>query len=250
MIKYSRNSENLGLEKNAIKALEMAAADFVLWCGDDDFIADGYLEFLIRKIEENPNLGCVIPGLASLDQDGGVHSERVEAFEFSESGKGYQSVLRYSHLAHQMSGLMVRRRGLLEDYLRHSQYRNPYLFIYFAANCMLKYDAIYAPRYKTLVTTFNQKDWSYNDIGLLDEVFKNYFALSDQLNDREIDQLLLRFLVMHSYRLAFRPLKPALLLRQYRSLMSMGGVTGNFKRKATVLFVKEVASSLPLRAGF
>lgn len=244
LIKYRRNEQNLGLEKNAVKCLEAATADFVLWCGDDDFIADGYLEFLLTKIDENPRLGCVLPGLASLHQDGSLHSGRIAPYDIKEFPNGYESVLQCSHLAHQMSGILLRRQGLLEAYLKSPQYRNPYLFIYMASDRMLKYDTIYAPKFRTAVTVFNAKDWSYNKVGLLDEVFKNYFALHGILSKRQIDNLLLKFMVMHSYRLAFRPLNFSLLLRQYITLLSITGLTLSFKRRVSILFGKEIVASL------
>lgn len=241
---YSRNDRNLGLEKNVVRLLELASADFLLWIGDDDYLADGYLEFLLKSIEERPLLGCVIPGLASLHADGTVTKARIEEFWQRTIEPGFGGVLKFSHLAHQMSGLLVRRDGLLKEYAAKPEYRNPYLFIYFVASRMLRFESIYAPGFPTRVTVFNAKDWGYNSIGLLDEVFKNYLALHDYLTRDQIEKLLLHFAMMHSYRLAFRPLKPQALVRQYHAINRAADGGTRFRLRLAQLFAKEALLSL------
>jgi abequosyltransferase len=244
LLTYHRNDENLGLEGNAVRVASLATAEFVLWCGDDDFFADGYLRYLVDSIAARPLLGCVIPGLASLHHDGSVGVGRDEGLGARAFSGGYLAVHELSHLAHQMSGLLLRREGMLHDYLAKPELRNPYLFIYFAANRLLRYEGIYAPMYKTRVTVFNEKAWGYNSIGLLDEVFKNYLALLPACTQREVDELILRFVLMHSYRLAFRPLRPAVLGKQFVGVWKAGSSTLYLKRRMGVLFLREIASSV------
>jgi glycosyltransferase involved in cell wall biosynthesis len=238
-IQYFRTPENIGLEGNAINVLSKATSEFVLWTGDDDYLAEGYLAYLVRLITERPSIGCVIPGLASLYADGSVVPARCEEFDEQFVERGFGGAWLYSHLAHQMSGLLLKRHGLLDSYLSNPGYRNPYLFIYFVANRMLSYDAIYAPCYRTQVTVFNQKDWGYNSVGLLDEVYKNYNAMTDRLSHREIYALSLRFTTVHSYRLAFRPYKFRVLIRQFEILTTLGGCGIEFKLRLGILFFKE-----------
>lgn len=244
LISYHRNPENVGLEANAVKAASLATGEFVLWCGDDDFFAHGYLRFLAESVATRPRLGCVIPGLASLHKDGSIEAGRDDGMGVQEFPAGYGSTYTLSHLAHQMSGLLFRRDGLLDAYLADPRYRNPYLFIYFAANRLLQFDAVYAPRYKTLVTVFNAKAWDYNGIGLLDEVFKNYLALRPSCTQRQVDELMLRFVLMHSYRLSFRPLRPRVLGRQLLDVWNAGSDTLYFKRKMGLLFLREAAAGV------
>ena len=243
-IVYSRNNRNIGLESNVVRLLELATSDFVLWIGDDDYLADGYLDFLVKAVEQRPLLGCIIPGLASLYEDGTLKPGRVENYAQHVIEAGFDGVLQFSHLGHQMSGLLVRREGLLDEYLNRPDYRNPYLFIYFVSSRMLRYESIYAPKFPTRVTVFNAKDWGYNGIGLLDEVFKNYLALGNRLPIKNIEDLLLRFAVVHSYRLAFRPLKPVILSRQYHVLIKAGTGSLRFKLQLASFFAKEAVLSL------
>lgn len=238
-IEYHRSERNVGLEKNAVKVVSLASADFVLWCGDDDYLAEGYLAYVVNKLNEHSEVGCIIPGLSSLHADGTVIEKRTENFSETDLARGYPSAWKYSHLGHQMSGLVVRRQGLLEDYLAQPSYRNPYLFVYMVAYSLLKFDGVYAPVYKTLVTVFNEKHWSYNKIGLLDEVFKSYYALSDLIDERQIDDLLIRFMMMHSYRLSFRPLRPRTLFRQLKFILASDNSSAYFKRRVLTFFTKE-----------
>lgn len=244
VISYHRNETNVGLEANAVQVARLATADYVLWCGDDDFVAEGYLRFVVETLAAHPAVGCIIPGLASLHRDGSIEASRSEEFDVRAFSAGYSSAHALSHLAHQMSGLVFRRAGLLEDYLAREEYRNPYLFIYFTANRLLRNDAFYAPKYRTRVTTFNEKAWGYNSIGLLDQVFKNYLALRPSCTAREVDELMLHFVLMHSYRLAFRPLRPAVLAGQLMNVLKAGSSTGYFRRKMGLLFLREIASGL------
>jgi abequosyltransferase len=244
LVSYHRNERNLGLECNAVVVAKLATSEFVLWCGDDDFFADGYLRFIVESIAAHPSLGCVIPGLALLRRDGSLEVGRNEDFEVRHFAAGYSSVHELSHLAHQMSGLLFRRAGLLEEYLARPECRNPYLFIYFASNRLLRHDALYAPKFKTRVTVFNERAWGYNSIGLLDEVFKNYAALRPSCTDREVDDLMLRFLVMHSYRLAFQPASVSKLAGQLVKIWKAGSRTLYFKRRVGIFFLRELAAGM------
>ena len=244
LVVHLQSDENVGLEKNVVKLALAATSDFVLWCGDDDYLADGYLPFVVASIQQRPGLGCVIPGLSSLHQNGDLIAGRVEDYETLVLEPGFESVHGYSHLGHQMSGLVLKRDNYIADYLAETACRNPYLFIYFVANRLLRHQGIYAPKYKTLVTVFNEKDWSYNGVGLLDEVFKSYRALHGTLSNKQIDDLFLRFVVVHSYRLAFRPLRPRVLLSQYQAMRRMPGVSKALKWRLGYLFVREFTASL------
>lgn len=197
-----RNETNVGLEQNVVNLLQKASAEYVIWLGDDDFLAEGYLVF-VREQFSNDIPGWMIPGLVELDKEGNKTIGRPVAFPFKSFSAGFDTVYELSHLAHQMSGLVVKRENLADVYLAKPQWRNPYLFIFFTAYCQLCYEGIYAPSYCTIINNFNPKDWGYNKIGLLDEVFKSYYYLKEKIGREELNKLLLRFIMMHSYRIDF-----------------------------------------------
>lgn len=240
---YYRNATNIGLEPNAVAVLEKAQAPFVLFLGDDDFLAEGYLGYCLRQIDQYPDLGCVIPGIVSVFQDGSTKDVRGNAPEQVLEG-GYEAMLAWSHWGHQMSGILCRRQGLLEDYLAQAQYRNPYLFLYFTANRLLHYRGVYNPQYKTRVNTFNEKDWGYNTVGLLDEVYQCYFYFLNELGADKVTELILRFTVLHSYRLAFSTKKIPRIYQQYQFLVDYTRHLPKAKSGLRSLFFKDTLKAL------
>lgn len=197
-----KNETNVGLEQNAVNLLAYSTADYIIWLGDDDFLADGYLSFVQAQFTAH-HIGWMIPGLVGIDKAGNREAGRPVDFPYKTFAGGFDTLYHYSHLAHQMSGLVVKRKGLLDAYLAKPQWRNPYLFVFFTAYCQLNNDGVYAPSYQTLINNYNPKDWGYNTIGLLDEVFKSYFFLNEKIGQEKLNKLLLHFIVMHSYRINF-----------------------------------------------
>lgn len=175
-IEVYRQEINLGLEKNAVFTLSKSSSDYVMYLGDDDFLPQGYLSFVVKSISENEQLGALIPGFSALYADGSVQKARKD-YKYREHKKGFLSVLDFSSFGHQLSGLVFKRKNLLESYCSDHDNRNIYLFIYFLSYCLTNYDSIYAPQYQVLVSQGNSKDWAYDDSGLLTEIFKNYQSL-------------------------------------------------------------------------
>lgn len=232
------NKTNVGLEQNSVNLLCSTASDYVLWLGDDDLLADGYLKFVYDHIAQG-EIGWVIPGLLEIDKYGKKHYGRLSTFESKMYSLGYRTVLELSHLGHQMSGLVVKRKELATVYLSHPNFRNPYLFIFFLAYSQLYNRGLYAPRYKTEVNNFNSKDWSYNDIGLLDEVFKSYYYLTSKIGVEKTKDILLKFVLMHSYRINFD--KGFLfVIQQWKSIWKHSELRlKGFSRALLVLLTKE-----------
>ncbi|MEQ8551306.1 MAG: glycosyltransferase [Cyclobacteriaceae bacterium] len=213
-LNYFTQYKNIGLEPNVVSLMQKAAAKYVMWLGDDDYLAKGYLDFVWETIT-NENVGCIIPGIQNVFKDGSIQPARIADYDVRKLPPGFDSVLEFSHLGHQMSGIVLLRDHLIDSYLEKPQYRNPYLFIYWVAQCLLKWGGKYAPQFKTSITTFNEKDWGYNKVGLIDEVFRSYYFFEDQLDEGELTSLLLRFSVQHSYRYRISWRRPFRLLRQY-----------------------------------
>lgn len=232
-----RNETNVGLEQNVVNLLLFATADYIIWIGDDDFLAEGYLKFIQEQFSNN-RLGWMIPGLIGVDKDGNKTNGRPTDFSFRNFPAGFDTTYELSHLAHQMSGLIVKREGLSETYLAKPEWRNPYLFIFFTAYCQLLHDGIYAPGYPAIINNFNPKDWGYNKIGLLDEVFKSYYYLKDKIGSEKVNKLLLRFVVMHSYRIDFSK-GIAHVLRQGKWILQKADATKGLRSPLFQLLIKE-----------
>lgn len=170
---YSQD-KNLGLEKNVIFLLGESAADFVMFLGDDDYLPDGYLKYLVKSIYEIKELGAIIPGNSALHADGRLVVARTGKDPVESHEASFLTSLKLSKFGHQLSGLLLRRDGLYDDYCARPQYRNIYPFISFLAWNCLRGKILYAPCFQVAITVFNPKDWKYDDSGLLTDIFKNY----------------------------------------------------------------------------
>jgi len=232
-----RNESNVGLEQNTVNLLLSASADYIIWLGDDDLLADGYLNF-VNKTFTDPKLGWMIPGIVSVTEDGKKTVGRPAEFDQKIFQPGYETLLSLSHFGHQMSGLVVKRKDLAKVYLEKPGWRNPYLFIFFLSYNQLLYPGVYAPSFKTIVNNYNQKDWSYNEIGLLDEVFKSYYYLRGSLGSKKLNQLLLKFVLMHSYRINFAK-GYGFVLRQWKSISQNAKAAKGLKTPLLTLLTKE-----------
>jgi abequosyltransferase len=243
VVQYHCNKTNIGLEKNALAVLEKAKSPYVLFLGDDDFLAPDYLPYCLEKIRTVDNLGCIIPGILSVFQDQTTKDVRGNSGE-KILNPGFEAVLEGSHWGHQMSGILCKREGLIEDYLEQEEYRNPYLFLYFTANRLYHYKGIINFTYKTSVNTFNEKDWGYNKVGLLDDVYKCYFYFIKTLSAEKVTELLLRFTVLHSYRLAFQSKNAKKVYQQYQYLTSITSHLKGAKVGLRKLFLKDYIKAI------
>ncbi|MBD3918179.1 glycosyltransferase [Paenibacillus sp. PR3] len=78
-LRYWRNDDNIGAERNIIKLLDDARGDYVLLHGDDDFFTDLTIMPMLNLIQNNRD--CSVYFLNVLGDDGQVHRlEGLEAF--------------------------------------------------------------------------------------------------------------------------------------------------------------------------
>ncbi len=239
-VDYYRTAKNVGLEKNAVHVLSKATSDFILFLGDDDYLDKGYLLYCLQQIKRDSSLGCIITGIVQIDNELNIIGyPRPTSFEERKGKAGYASMLEYSLLGQQLSGLLLKRENLLQEYLSTQQYRNIYLFIYFACNRIEKYNVIYVPKFKTKVKILNSKDWDYNQLGLLDEVFKSYYPFIESQGNQKVKDLLIRFCTLHSYRFGMQRKHPFRLYQQYKKLRSIVPSLKGFAKDLRTLLLKD-----------
>jgi len=177
---FYRQEENIGLERNAIFLLEKSQSEYVIYLGDDDFLPEGYLKYLVNKIKSESNLTCVIPGFSGLYSDGQIKPSRTAEFDEKLYHPSFKTVMALSQYGHQLSGILLKRNNLYNSYTKNKRLRNIYPFIYFTAYNNLAGKSIFAPYYQVLVSQSNSKDWNYDASGLLTEIFKNYKILFER----------------------------------------------------------------------
>lgn len=68
-IRYIRNTENLGFDRNFIKCYRVSAGKFVLMMGNDDFIVQGGLAYILSYLEEHNDVDWTFINLAPFMGD-------------------------------------------------------------------------------------------------------------------------------------------------------------------------------------
>jgi abequosyltransferase len=178
-IKYFKQTENIGLKKNALFVLEQAQEDYIMFLGDDDYFNTDFLLEVMNLIQSNSDIGVIIPNDVAINTKG----EEINAPRESYGAtlllqKGFKSTLAHSWKGHQLSGLVLYRPGLLDAYLTN-KVDNIYLFIFFVAFRSLNYKLAVVSNNPIKITQPDKpKDWGYGKDGLLGEIFDNYNKLN------------------------------------------------------------------------
>ena len=178
------HKQNVGLEANALYILEKAEAEYIMYLGDDDYLSEDYIKRVLNELESHPSLGCIIPNDYWCLPNGEIIGER-EKCDNSYMVAGFDACIRYSHLGHQLSGLVLRREGLYEAYIAH-RVHNIYPFIFFVAYTALHYDVMHMADNYVKVTQVPQtkKDWGYGNDGLVNDIFDNFKNLGVSYRQR------------------------------------------------------------------
>lgn len=171
-----RNTGNIGLEANAVKLLGLSDADYIMYLGDDDFLPSGHLSLVTRILDRHDvRFAAIICGYSELHTDGRIVPSRGRVGDAPRVRcPGFATDLTWSPFAHQLSGLVLRRQGLHDSYLRAGGNRNIYLFIALLLEAMRHGPTCFLPGQQVLVSQGNSKDWRYNEVMLLDVMLKNY----------------------------------------------------------------------------
>jgi len=230
-----RQEENVGLEPNAIFLLEKAKQDYVMYLGDDDYIPDGYLRFVVDTVK-NENAYCVIPGYSNLYPDGFISSSRNAEFSIKRFEPGFSSVCEVSNFGHQLSGLVMRREDLYDSYMNSPENRNIYPFIFFVTYCVLNGPAYYAPKFQVLVSQGNSKDWKYDASGLLLDIFRNY-KIAFSGDKKQLDDACISFVKAQPWRLRIGK-NPLDSIKALAHLLASNDINGRIKFRLFALWLR------------
>jgi len=182
-----KQKENIGLEKNALFVLEKAKTDYVMYLGDDDYIEEEYLVKVIKTLKDDTEkrITCIIPNLKGVDcETGEIAGERDKGIKSRSYKPSFMSCLENSWRGHQLSGIVLYRDNLYEEYVKKNVH-NIYPFIFFVAYSSLMGKLLHLIDYpvKVSIVPQSQKDWGYKDDGLILEIFDNYKCLYNQKKD-------------------------------------------------------------------
>lgn len=201
IIKLFKQDKNIGLEKNALFTLEKSESDYIMYLGDDDYISENYLKEVIIKLSNNREIGVVIPSFYNILPTGEKLNVGRDLNEKSKIyKKGFYNCLSNSWRGHQLSGIILKREGLLESY-KKNKIQNIYPFIYFVGISCLKYKTYHLTKYPIQVTQVEQekKDWGYGMDGLISDIFDNYIKMNE-LSYLQKTLLELKLLKVQSWR--------------------------------------------------
>lgn len=213
-------TKNIGLEPNAVFLLANSISDYVMYLGDDDYLPPGYLSYAYSLIQKDHDFGVLIPGFTTVDGDGNRRVSRKPLSIDITRPAGFGSVLKLSTYGHQLSGLVLRRKGLLDAYVENPELRNIYPFIFFVAKNNFEFNSVYAPRFQVLVSVSNSKNWRYDEMGLLCEVLKNYNILfQDSVIKQIVSSCVFIFRQGWRLRISLRPSSYGLTLRALQAFL-------------------------------
>lgn len=190
-INYFFQTENIGLEKNALAVLNEGNGEYVMFLGDDDFIEYEYLKGVLEHLKSNLNTHCIIPSFFPVDLKGNkIGSGRDLNSESKLYDPGFKNCLENSWRGHQLSGLVFKRDGLYSSYVKNN-INNIYLFIYFTSISCITGCTYHFTNYPVKVSDPGQenKDWNYGDDGLIFAIFDNYKNLPFNQIEKTLLQL-------------------------------------------------------------
>jgi abequosyltransferase len=173
-------AENLGVKKNLNLVLSASTATYCMFLGDDDYLHDEYLSKVIGFLKGDNSIHYIVPSFYPIDELGEKNFKGGRCVDIPSEHfiTGKVAVRKIAHLAHQMSGLVYKREGIYEAYIK-DKVDSMYPFIYYAALSCLTGKSLLLTEYPVLVTQVAQakKDWDYGKDGLLEDKFKCYYSL-------------------------------------------------------------------------
>lgn len=179
---------NVGYAKNLLDLIKIAKTEWIMLLGDDDYLEPTYITDCLHSINNNPNLGCIIPNYRiweSIKKElCGFREENCETMLYKA---GFEACLANAWRAHQLSGLSFKRAGIYEEYTKYNM-NNLYPQIFFVAYSALRYDVLHFGHFCLRVSAIpqTQKDWNYGNDGLMNDIFQNFRYLKLPIKKRAL----------------------------------------------------------------
>ena len=182
--------ENLGPEKNFYEVVSKAKTEWIMLLGDDDYIQKEYLGIVFEYIQD-PSISVILPNYYVVDGNGNKidnkYRDKIRPDKVYEKGE-----LKLMFKAHQVSGLVFKKRNILSDY-KNNVIPNFYLQMFFVAENLLAGKCIHVTRFPLANTVIQKKSVDYDIDMLLDHILYNIKGLPINKKDK-----------MHLYKYAIR----------------------------------------------
>lgn len=97
-IKYIKQKENIGISRNMEYLLSLANSKYFMWAGDDDLMAESYVEKMISALENNSDAIIAFSTFIHIDENDHRISENLN-FDYSEkhTRKRIKNFIKNSH---------------------------------------------------------------------------------------------------------------------------------------------------------
>ncbi|MEW6618932.1 MAG: glycosyltransferase family 2 protein [bacterium] len=174
-IRYFRNKENIGSERNYLSLLEKARAKYIFFLTDDDQVKPQAISKIINLID-NSNYGIIMGGYEDFDDDKKeCININIKHKEFKSFEKGEDGLINLFSLSHILSGIIVRR-----DCIDLAEFRSTigtmYCQMFLVGSVLNKTTSCYLPEVIVIHRVNNQLFWSlsndYNARKILDIIEK------------------------------------------------------------------------------
>lgn len=210
--------ENVGPEQNFINVINLAKTQWVMLLGDDDYIQKEYLNLVMNYIQED-ELSVIIPNFYTIDEFGNNYGrKKIYRDPIIEDKRFPQGSLKLMFKAHQMSGLVFRKKNIIEKYLKNVK-RNYYLQMFFIGENLLRGEAIHITRFPLANSVIKKKSVNYNIDNLMNHVLYNVEGLDIDKNEKLV---LEKFIIRHDTKSRlgnpvswFHPLKMIAKINNY-----------------------------------
>ncbi|MEP6611065.1 MAG: glycosyltransferase family 2 protein [Mucilaginibacter sp.] len=227
--------QNKGPLFNVLFVLSKSTSEYIMYLGDDDYISYEYFMECISIINNDKNTYVIIPNYFPVSVDDEILGPPRDKMEPTIVFKpGFATTLKNSYRGHQLSGLVLKRDGLLDVYSKNGV-NNLYMYIYFIGIWSLKGNIYRVSSLPVRVTQpVKKKDWGYGDDGLINDVFDNYKKLPVSYFQRYL--LEADFFVKQNWRLLmYKKLGLKQFFKAYRKVSSSTNATFLFSATLPVL---------------
>lgn len=174
-IKLYQHKETVSAEKNFVTVINLSETDWVMLLGDDDYIDKRYL-YLVMKYIEDKTISTIIPNFYVVDGNGNKINDGKCRDEITDDAIYEKGSYEMMYKGHQMSGLVFRKKGLIESYYKNVR-PNLYPQIYFVGYNISRGKCIHITRYPLKNTVIEKKNFNYDIDMLMDHILLNIHGL-------------------------------------------------------------------------
>jgi glycosyltransferase involved in cell wall biosynthesis len=173
---YSQK-QNMGPIFNCLFLLKKAKGKFIMYLGDDDYLDEEYLNYILPKLKTDGSIFCVIPATKSLFQSGEIKPGRDYNKISKLYCKGFRNCLENSWRGTQLSAIIHYRKDLYETYL-NQKVNNLYPFVFFVSYNSLRGKTWHMTKYPVTITQMEVSvNVDYGSANLIPDIFDNYKKL-------------------------------------------------------------------------